>query len=67
MITDKQLLAFTQFVGDVIDKEPEKEALLTHTISYFGVCPKEAKELIIRCEELEYIEQANSRYMIKTV
>lgn len=67
MITDKQLFAFTQFLGDVISKEFEKSDLTNQTIAYFGVCPKEAKELVTRCEELEYIEQTDSGYMIKTV
>ena len=67
MITDKQLFAFTQFLGDVINKEFEKSDLTNQTVAYFGVCPKEAKELVIRCEELEYIEKTDSGYMIKTV
>ena len=67
MITDKQLLAFTQFVGDVISKEIVKADLISHAGCYFGVCPKEARELITRCEELEYIKQTDSGYMITTV
>ena len=67
MITDKQLFAFTQFVGDIIGKELEKSELTNQTVSYFGVSPKEAKEFVTRCEELEYIEQTDSGYMIKTV
>ena len=67
MITDKQLFAFTQFLVDVIGKEFEKSDLTNQTIAYFGVCPKEAQELVIRCEELEYIERTDSGYIIKTV
>ena len=67
MITDQQLFAFTQFVCDTISKELEKMELNNHALCHFGVCPREAKELVIRCEELEYIEQTNSGYMIKTV
>jgi len=67
MITDKQLFAFTQFLGDVITKELVKADLINHAVCYFCVCPKEAQELVTRCEELEYIEQTDSGYMIKTV
>ena len=67
MITDKQLFAFTQFLGDVVDKEFEKSDLTNQTVEYFDVCPKEAKELVTRCEELEYIERTDSGYMITTV
>ena len=67
MITDKQLFAFTQFVGDIISKELVKADLITHAVCYFGVCPKEAQELVIRCEDLEYIEQIDSGYMITTI
>lgn len=67
MITDEQLFAFTQFLGDVISKEFEKSDMTDQTVSYFGVCPKEAKELVIRCEELEYIKRTESGYMITTV
>lgn len=67
MITDKQLFAFTQFVGDVIGKEFEKSDLTNQTAAYFGVCPKEAQELVTRCEELEYIERIDNGYRITTV
>lgn len=67
MITDKQLFAFTQFVGDVISKELEKSDLTNQTLAYFGVSPKEAQELVTRCEELEYIERTDSGYRITTV
>lgn len=67
MITDKQLFAFTQFVGDIISKELVKADLITQAGCYFGVCPKEAQELVIRCEDLEYIEQIDSGYMITTI
>ena len=67
MITDKQLFAFTQFVGDVIGKEFEKSDLTNQTVAYFGVCPKEAQELVTRCEELEYIERIDNGYRITTV
>lgn len=67
MITDKQLLAFTQFVGDIISKEIVKADLISHAGFHFGVCPKEARELITRCEELEYIDLTDSGYMITTV
>lgn len=40
MITDKQLFAFTQFLGDVINKEFEKSDLTNQTVAYFGVCPR---------------------------
>ena len=67
MITDKQLFAFTQFLGDVKGKEFEKADLTNQTVAYFGVCPKEAQELVTRCEELEYIERTDSGYKITTV
>lgn len=67
MITDKQLFAFTQFVGDTISKELEKTELNNHAVCYFGVCPKDAKELVVRCEELDYIVQIDSGYRIATV
>ena len=67
MITDKQLFAFTQFVGDTISKELEKMELNNHALCHFGVCPKYAKELVVRCEELGYIVQTDSGYRITTV
>ena len=67
MITDRQLFAFTQFVGDTISKELEKMALNNHALCHFGVCPKDAKELVVRCEELGYIVQTDSGYRITTV
>lgn len=67
MITDKQLFAFTQFVGDTISKELEKMELNIHALCYFCVCPKDAKELVVRCEELGYIVQTDSGYRITTV
>ena len=67
MITDKQLFAFSQFLGDVISKEFEKSDLTNRTVAYFGVCPKEAQELVTRCEELEYIKRTDSGYKITTV
>jgi hypothetical protein len=66
-ITNEQLFSFTQFVGDVIAKESTKGALIDHTVCYFGVCPKDAAELITRCEELEYIEKTENGYRITTV
>lgn len=67
MITDKQLFAFTQFVGDTISKELEKMELNNHALCYFCVCPKDAKELVVRCKELGYIVQTDSGYRITTV
>lgn len=67
MITDKQLFAFTQFVGDTISKELEKMELNNHALCHFGVCPKDAKELVVRCEELGYIVQTDSGYRTTTV
>lgn len=67
MITDKQLLAFTQFVGDTISKELEKTDLNSYALCYFGVCPRDAKELVVRCEELDYIAQTDIGYRITTV
>ena len=67
MITEKQLFAFTQFVGDVIGKEFTIAELTNKTVAYFGVCPKEARELLTRCEESEYIERTRRGYKIKTV
>lgn len=67
MITNEQLFAFTQFVGDTIGKEPTKAGFQKCAHKYFGVSPKDARELVIRCEELEYIEPTNSGYMILTV
>ncbi len=66
MITDKQLYAFTQFMGDTISKDFEKNDLISQTGCYFGVCPKEAMELVTRCEDLEYIERTDGGYMIRT-
>lgn len=67
MITDKQLFAFTQFVGDTIGKEMKKADIQMLAIRYFGVNPKEARELTIRCTELEYIALTASNYKILTV
>ena len=67
MITDRQLFAFTQFVGDVIGQELEKTELINHAVCYFCVCPKDAKELVVRCEEQDYIVQTDSGYRIATV
>lgn len=67
MITDKQLFAFTQFVGDVIGKEITKADLASKAAANFKVSPKEAAELVTRCEELEYIERIDSGYRITTV